>query len=365
MRVLIVNTGSSSLKLRLLEPGALGRDTVVWRHDAPAPAELTDDELTTLLAEAPEADAVGHRVVHGGAEFTGPTLLDETVLGRLEALTPLAPLHQPPALRLARMVIAAWPGLPNVACFDTSFHRTMAPAAETYPVPEAWRRNYPIRRYGFHGLSHAWAARRVAALTRGGSHRLVVCHLGAGASLSAVHNGRCVDTTMGFTPLEGLMMATRSGSIDPGLVLWLIRNVGFAPEQVESALVYESGLLGVAGQADMRTVANLADAGDEAASLALDIYLHRLRAGIAAMAAAIGGLDALAFTGGVGEHAWQVRAGAADGLAFLGVRIDPTGNKDAQPDAELTATGAAVRSFLIEAREDLEIARATRKLLTV
>ncbi|HEX2417406.1 MAG TPA: acetate/propionate family kinase [Micromonosporaceae bacterium] len=364
MRVLVVNSGSSSLKLRLLEPAEQGRDTVIWRHDAPAPAELSDEELTGLLVQAPRADAVGHRVVHGGADFTGPTLVDDAVLDRLEALTALAPLHQPPALRLARTVIAAWPERPNVACFDTSFHRTVAPAAETYPIPEAWRKSYPIRRYGFHGLSHAWAARRVAGLTRGGCRRLVVCHLGAGASLSAVHDGRCVDTTMGFTPLEGLMMATRSGNVDPGLVLWLIRSVGLSPEQVEHGLVYESGLLGVAGQSDMRTVANLADAGDEAASLSLDMYLHRLRAGIAAMAAAIGGLDALAFTGGVGEHAWQVRARAADGLAFLGVRIDPVGNKEAQPDAELTGVGATVRSFLIEAREDLEIARATRKLLT-
>jgi acetate kinase len=379
VRVLVVNSGSSSLKLRLLDADSAGHnddsaghndsaghgDAVLWRHDAAAPAELSDDELTAMFDEAPEADAVGHRVVHGGPDLRGPTLIDDAVLEQLDALTALAPLHQPPALRLIRMVTAARPELPNVACFDTSFHRTIPPAAETYPIPEAWRKSYPIRRYGFHGLSHQWAARRAAELAGSQPQRLVCCHLGAGASLSAIRNGHCVDTTMGFTPLEGLMMATRSGDVDPGLVLWLIRHAGIAPDEVEHRLVHESGLLGMAGQADMRTVLNLADAGDEAAGLAVDVYQHRLRAGIAAMVASLGGLDTLVFTGGVGEHAWQVRSRAAEDLAFLGVRIDAATNHGAVPDAELTDGGAAVRTFLIEAREDLEISRDTRLLLTV
>ncbi|MGH3715892.1 MAG: acetate/propionate family kinase [Micromonosporaceae bacterium] len=358
MRVLVVNTGSSSLKLRLLDPG----DTVLWSHDGPAPTESSDEELRRLLAEAPDADAVGHRVVHGGTDFTAPVRLDTSTVDQLEALTALAPLHQPPAVRLIRLARAERPGVPHVACFDTSFHRTLPAAAETYPVPEAWRKNHPIRRYGFHGLSHAWAARRVASLAGAVPQRLVVCHLGAGASLSAVRDGRCVDTTMGFTPLEGLMMATRSGSVDPGLVLWLIRHAGLSPDEVEHSLVYESGLLGIAGHHDMRTVLDRADAGDEPARLAVEVYLHRLCGGIAAMCASLGGIDTLAFTGGVGEHAAPLRSRAADSLAFLGVRL-AAGNADAEPDAELTGDGATVRTFLIEAREDLEIARATRELV--
>ncbi|MGH3655837.1 MAG: acetate/propionate family kinase [Micromonosporaceae bacterium] len=361
MRVLVVNSGSSSLKLRLLDR----HDTVLWRHDAAAPSELSDEELADLLDKAPEADAVGHRIVHGGAGFTGPTLIDDDVAHELEQLSVLAPLHQPPALRLLAAVRQARTDLPNVACFDTSFHRTMPPAAQTYPLPEAWRDEYPLRRYGFHGLSHAWAAHRVVELAGTDVPRLVTCHLGAGCSLSAVRDGRCVDTTMGFTPLEGLMMATRSGDVDPGLVLWLIRHAGMPPREVEHGLVHGSGLLGMAGHADMRTVLNLADAGDEAAGLAIDMYLHRLRAGIAAMCASLDGIDALVFTGGVGERAWQIRTRTAEGLGFLGVRIDLGANKDAEPDAELTADGAPVRSFVIEAREDLRIAEATRTLLTV
>ncbi|MQA24274.1 MAG: acetate/propionate family kinase [Micromonosporaceae bacterium] len=359
MRVLVVNTGSSSVKLRLLEPD----DSVVWRHDEPALPELSDEEFSQLLSEAPEADAVGHRVVHGGEQFTGPTLIDDTVLDQLAALADLAPLHQPPALRAARLARAAWPGRPHVACFDTSFHRTLPAAAETYAVPETWRKAYPIRRYGFHGLSHAWAARRAPELTGGPVSRLVTCHLGAGSSLSAVLDGTCVDTTMGFTPLEGLVMATRSGDVDPGLVLWLIRRAGLSPEEVEHKLVHESGLLGLSGHADMRTVTNLADAGEQDAELAIEVYLHRLRAGIAAMCASLGGLDTLAFTGGVGEHDWQIRSRAVAGLAFLGVRLDAAANKDARPDADLTAETSTARVLLIEAREDQEIARDARTLL--
>ena len=364
MRVLVINSGSATVKLDLLDSD----DRVVWRRKGPAATELSDERLATMLREAPEADAVGHRVVHGGEEFTGPTLVDSGVLDRLDAYSVFAPLHQPPTLRLLRLAMDTWPGLPHVACFDTSFHHTLPPAAATYPVAAEWRERYPIRRYGFHGLSHAWSTRRVSELIGATPRRLVVCHLGAGASLSAVADGRCVDTTMGFTPLEGLVMATRSGTVDPGLVLWLIQHAGLTPEQVAHGLTHQSGLTGLAGQSDMRTVLNLADAGDEAAQFALDVYHHRLRAGIASMAAALGGLDTLVFTGGVGEHARQVRARAAEELAFLGVRISDTANHaahepDAAPDMELTGDGASVRTFRIEAREDLEIARDTRALL--
>ncbi|MGH3747737.1 MAG: acetate/propionate family kinase [Micromonosporaceae bacterium] len=385
MRILVVNSGSSSLKLRVLEvdddsdhdrgPGV--EPARIWSRDEPPISELSDGAISDLLSDAPDVDAAGHRIVHGGAEFTGPALLDEQVLKQLEELADLAPLHQPPALRAARALTRARPNLPAVACFDTSFHRTMPEAAVTYPLPESWRR-HPIQRYGFHGLSHAWVARRVAALVQvgpGGSEiggagelRLVSCHLGAGASLAAIHDGRCVDTTMGFTPLEGLAMATRSGNVDPGLVLWLIRRAGLTPDQVEHGLNHESGLAGLAGNADMRTVLNLADAGDEAASLAIEVYLRRLRAGIAGMATAMGGLDALAFTGAIGEHAWQIRAGAAEGLEFMGVRLDAGTNQAAaaneHADVELTGPAATVRSYCVQTREDIEIAQDTVALLT-
>jgi acetate kinase len=226
-----------------------------------------------------------------------------------------------------------------------------------------WRERWGIRRYGFHGLSHAWVARRAAEMT--GARRIVSCHLGAGASLCAISEGRSVDTTMGFTPLEGLVMATRSGSVDPGLLLWLLERTGLTERELSSALEHESGLLALAGTSDMRAVIEAADGGEERARLGLDVYVHRLRAGIAAMAAALGGLDALAFTGGVGEHAPRLRELAADGLGFLGVAIDPRLNAAPEHDAEITAGGGGggVRTLVLRAREDLEIARQTRAVM--
>ena len=248
---------------------------------------------------------------------------------------------------------AARPGLPEVACFDTAFHAGLPAAASTYALPAAWRERWPLRRYGFHGLSHAWAARRA------GPGRVVTCHLGAGASLAAVRDGRCVDTTMGFTPLEGLVMATRSGSVDPGLLLWLLEHTGMTERELAEALEHESGLKGLAGTGDMREVLAAAARGESAATLALDVYLHRLRAGIAEMVAALGGLDALVFTGGVGERAPEVRAGAAEGLGFLGVAVDA--ERNAAGAEEIGAGGARV--LVVEAREDLEIARGVRAAL--
>jgi acetate kinase len=261
-------------------------------------------------------------------------------------------------------VTAALPGVPAVACFDTAFHATMAPAASTYALPAAWRERWGVRRFGFHGLSHAWVARRVPELLGRPAQGLAIvsAHLGAGASLCAIRDGRSVDTTMGFTPLEGLVMATRSGSVDPGLVLWLLERGRLSAGELSDGLEHRSGLHGLAGTADMRVVLERAAGGDADARLALDVYLHRLRAGIAAMAASLGGLDALAFTGGVGEHAPPVRAGAVDGLRFLGLAIDPARN-GAQPDADLSAPAALVRTIVIAAREDLEIARQTRAAL--
>ncbi|MGH9191106.1 MAG: acetate/propionate family kinase, partial [Acidimicrobiales bacterium] len=256
---------------------------------------------------------------------------------------------------------------PAVACFDTAFHATLAPAAATYAVPAAWRDRLHVRRYGFHGLSHAYAARRASAAV-GDAGRVVTCHLGAGASLAAVRGGRCVDTTMGFTPLEGLVMATRSGTVDPGAVLWLITRRGLDPGAVAHALEHESGLLALAGTADMAAVVDACRRGEAAAKLALDVYVHRLRAAIASMVASLGGLDAVVFTGGVGENAPTVRAAAASGLAFLGVALDTRRNEEAigraaRPEVDITATGSSVRALVVAAREDLEIARGVRARL--
>lgn len=260
---------------------------------------------------------------------------------------------------------AALPDVPAVACFDTAFHVTLPPAANTYALPARWRERWRVRRYGFHGLSHAWIARRAPELlgTSASGLRIVGCHLGAGASLCAIADGRSTDTTMGFTPLEGLVMATRSGSVDPGLLLWLLEKTGMTGRELAHALEHEAGLLGLAGTADMRQVLARADAGDRDARTALGVYVHRLRAAIAAMTAALGGLDALVFTGGVGERSSAIRASTVAGLGFLGVAIDDRRNANPNVDAEITGAGAQVRTLVVHAREDLEIARQVRDLV--
>lgn len=363
MRILVVNAGSSSLKLRLLDDA----DAVAGSVDLPArDARFDPVDVATALRDLGPADAVGHRVVHGGREFTESVRIDPSVRQRLGALTDLAPLHQPKSLEALDAVSEVLGDLPAVACFDTAFHATIPPAAATYAVPREWQERYAVRRYGFHGLSHAYASARAAALVGRdpvAGLRVVTCHLGAGASLAAVLNGRCVDTTMGFTPLEGLVMATRSGSVDPGLVLWLPQHAGCTATEVSEALEYRSGLLALAGTADMREVVAAADDGAGAAVLALEVYLHRLRGGIAAMTAALGGLDVLVFTGGVGERSAPVRARAAAGLGFLGVAVEAARNATVIGDADVTAARATVRTLVVAAREDLEISRETRAVL--
>jgi acetate kinase len=361
-RILVVNAGSSSLKLRLLGPDdAVEASYDIDRWDGGAGPEVVD-----RLGEASAgAGAVGHRVVHGGAHLRDPTVLDDAVVAEIEALTSLAPLHQPRALAAVRAMRLARPDLPAVACFDTAFHATLPAAAATYALPEEWRRRWDLRRFGFHGLSHCYASRRAAELVGTPLERLrmVTCHLGAGASLCAVDGGRSVDTTMGFTPLEGLVMNTRAGSVDPGLVLWLLTEAGLSAAEVTGGLETRSGLAGLSGgSGDLRDLlpATAADAG---AALAVDVYLHRLRREIAAMVAALGGLDVLVFTGGVGEHLPAVRAGAADGLAFLGVAVDRGRNAATTADGDIGAAGAPVRTVVVTAREDIEIAREVRRAL--
>ena len=362
MRILVVNAGSSSLKLSVVDESdrTLASETI----DAPV-GQLDDGAVRTAVSRSGPVDAVGHRIVHGGTELTQPVLVDPGVLRRLEALTDLAPLHQPKSLRGLEVVSHLLPGVPAVACFDTAFHALIPSPAATYALPSQWRHRWNLRRFGFHGLSHAYASRRAAELTGRelGEMRIVTCHLGAGASLAAVKGGTSVDTTMGFTPLEGLVMATRSGSVDPGLLLWLEEHVGMPPSELATTLEQRSGLLGICGRSDMREVLRAEEEGDQDAALAVGVYLHRLRAGIAGMAAAMGGLDTLVFTGGVGEHSAPIRRRAAEGLDFVGVGLDQDANHSARPDAEIGAAGAPVRSLVVEAREDLEIARGVRAVL--
>jgi acetate kinase len=360
VRVLVANAGSSSLKLRVLEAD----DRVSARADLPVVAHRMDaSAIERWLAPLGRVDVVGHRVVHGGADFTCAVRVDDRVVHALEALCDLAPLHQPLSLAVLAELRRLLPDAPHVACFDTAFHATLPPEASTYALPAEWRARWGLRRFGFHGLSHAYASRRARALT-GDARRIVTCHLGAGASLAAVLDGRSVETTMGFTPLEGLVMATRSGSLDPGLVLWLEQHTGMSADALADALEHRSGLLGLAGTADMRELEARAAAHDVAARLALDVYLHRLRAGIAAMAAAMGGVDVIVFTGGVGENSPLVRARAAEGLGFLGVRLDAARNATGAGDRAIGAAGAPAGALVVPAREDLQIAHETRAVMS-
>ena len=333
MRVLVVNGGSSSLKLRLLDG-----DRLVSAEDA-TPDET--DVLQQFVERCGDVDAVGHRVVHGGERFVEPCRIDDAVVAQLEALVPMAPLHQPIALAGIRSLQALLPDLPAVACFDTAFHATITAAAATYPLPEAWRERFGLRRFGFHGLSHAYSARRAAELAGHPIHRLVTCHLGAGSSLSAVVDRRCVDTTMGFTPNEGVPMATRSGSVDVGMLVWLL-DAGLDQRELADGLQHHSGLLGLAGNADMRDVEAAAEAGEQRAVLAIDVWVQRVSQSVAAMAVSAGGIDALAFTGGIGENSASLRARVLERISWF---------------------AGDVEVFVIEAREDLEIARGVRAVL--
>ena len=363
VHILVVNVGSSSVKLRLVDDA----DEVVATRDLP---QLGGSDLAhaigTFLDEIPVVDAVGHRVVHGGPDFTEPLVLDARSDVDLEALSDLAPLHNPPSLAGIHAIGSLRPSLPQVACFDTSFHAHMPARAATYAVPKGWRKDWGIRRYGFHGLSHDWASRRAGTIVGRPREqlRLVTAHLGAGASLAAVAFGRSVDTTMGFTPIEGLVMATRSGSIDPGALLWVQRHGGLSAEEVEMALEHESGLRGLSGETgDLREVTALADAGNAAAQLAYDVYVYRIQTHVGAMSAAMNGIDGLIFTGGAGEASARLRSDVCTGLTFLGVRLDESSNWAVDGDRFVSAFGQSPAVLVVHAREDLEIARAVRGLV--
>ena len=362
MRVLVVNAGSSSLKLRILDED----DRVVASRDLDArDAHADARELSAFIGEV-EFDAAGHRVVHGGHVFRQSVAVTDEVMERLASIGNLAPLHNPPALAALQALREVAPDRPSIACFDTAFHATLPDRASVYAVPWRWTEEWGIRRFGFHGLNHAYVARRVPEILGRDVDelRIVSCHLGAGASLCAIAGGRSVDTTMGFTPLEGLVMATRSGSVDPGALLWVLREKGLQADDVERVLDHESGLLGVSGVGPgMREVIAAAERSDRRAGLAVEVYLHRLRAGIAAMAAAMDGVDAIAFTGGVGEGSARIRLDTCRGLSFLDSDIDPTANESVEElDADVSVRDAPVRTVVVHAREDLTIAAEVRRL---
>ncbi len=336
MRILTVNAGSTSTKVVLVE-------------DDTAAVTTLEDALT-----APPPDVVAHRVVHGG-DRSGAVVVDDRIVEELTALTALAPLHQPQALAGIDRCRATWPDVPNVACFDTAFHATLPAAARTYALPARLRAT--VRVYGFHGLSHAWSARRVATLAPD-ARRVVVAHLGGGQSLCAVRDGRSVMTTMGFTPVDGLVMATRSGAVDPGALLWLAQQ---GHDDLADVLERQSGLVGLCGTSDMREVHARAAAGDADAILAFEVWLHRAVALLGSCVFTLSGVDALVFTGGVGEHDAIVRAALAEATAWLGVAIaDGAGGGG---DREITGPDARVRSFVVTAREDLQMAREAERLL--
>ncbi len=331
---LVLNAGSSSLKWALLEADTgkvLRAETLEWPEDAPAP---------DVLRSLPAADAIGHRFVHGGSAFREACLIDDGVRMTLGEIAELDPLHMPRALAALDAAKKALPTLPQIAAFDTSFHASMPDAAALYPIPFAWTESRKLRRFGFHGLSVDHAVGQSTVLLGAVPEKLVVAHLGSGCSMTAVRAGKSVDTTMGFTPLEGLMMATRSGSVDPGLIFHLLKDL--KPEAIEHALEKESGLLGVSGEsADLRVVLASADRGEPRAVLAYAMFLHSLRRNLGAMMGSLGGLDVLVLTGGIGENSERVRSDLTAAFAFASPKV-----------------------LVIPAREDLVVLREMRRLLS-
>jgi acetate kinase len=363
VRVLVVNAGSSSLKHALVDADD---DTILahgeerWEPDSSSGQHAR--ALRAALADAGDrAEAVGHRVVHGGARFRGAARVDREVRAAIAALAPLARAHTRSALEGIDATAAALPGLPQVACFDTTFHCTLPAAAATYALPRDWTERFGLRRYGFHGLNVAWCREQaVAALGPQRCRRLVVCHLGSGCSVTAVRDGRSVDTTMGFTPLDGVPMATRSGSIDPGLLLHLLAS-GIGRAELDEGLNHRSGLLGISGRAGLREIEAAAAAGDARAQLAFDVFVHAVSAAVAAMTTSLRGLDALVFTGGAGEGSALLRGAVCERLEHLGVELDVARN--AAGDGAIEAAGAAVAVLVVAAGEEIVIARQTARLL--
>ncbi|MEO7069882.1 MAG: acetate kinase [Nostocoides sp.] len=368
--VLVVNAGSSSLKYQLVEPES-GRTTAtglierVTDHRAALEKALSDLAATGHVLDAAHLLAIGHRVVHGGSRFSEPVVIDERVRTAIAELATLAPLHNPANLYAIEATTAAFPGIAQVAVFDTAFHQTIPPDAHTYAVPTAWRHDYHVRRYGFHGTSIAYVSRRVADLLGLPPEdvNLVVLHLGNGCSACAVRGGRSVETSMGLSPLEGLVMGTRSGDVDPALGAYLSRAAGVDSAAYDLALNTASGLLGLAGVSDFREVTSRRATGDEAAGLAFDVVVHRLVKYVGAYAAVLGRVDAIVFTGGIGEHSAELREAVLGRLGVLGVELDARANVAARGESCVTTGASRVSGWVVPTNEELEIARACVKLL--
>jgi len=401
MKILVLNAGSSSQKSCLYElndvlpdrpPQPLWEAQIDWNHregvtelkvetasGTEQKEEFASDSReaaisrmletlwqgkTQVINSLNEIDIVGHRVVHGGQDYQQSTLISPDVKEAIARLSVFAPVHNPVNLEGIEALEKILPNRPQVAVFDTAFHAQLPPAAFVYPGPYEWLED-GIRRYGFHGISHQYCARRAAQiLNRDLTHlRLITCHLGNGCSLAAIRGGWSVDTTMGFTPLDGLMMGSRSGAIDPGIIIHLLRRSDLTPEKLDNILNRNSGLKGISGvSSDMRQIGEAITQGNERAQLALDIYIHRLRAGIGAMLASLGGLDALIFTAGVGENSAVVRAAACEAFGFLGLKLDGEKNQHSPVDEDIAAVDSAARVLVIHTQEDWEIARECWKL---
>ncbi|NJK72934.1 MAG: acetate kinase [Richelia sp. CSU_2_1] len=401
MKILVLNAGSSSQKSclyelndvlpdRLLQP--LWEAQIDWTHQQgiaelkvkTAKGDRLEEELasdsrqaaisrmletlwrgkTQTINDLNAIDIVGHRVVHGGQDYQQSTLISPDVKETIARLSLFAPIHNPINLEGIEIVENILPNVPQIAVFDTAFHSQLTPAAFVYPGPYKWLEN-GIRRYGFHGISHQYCARRAAEILGRDlpDLRLITCHLGNGCSLAAIRDGWSIDTTMGFTPLEGLMMGSRSGSIDPGILLHLLKQSDLTAEKLDDMLNRNSGLKGISGvSGDMRQIGEAITQGNQRAQLALDIYIHRLRAGIGAMLASLGGLDALIFTAGVGENSAVVRSAVCEAFGFMGLKLDGEKNQHSPVDEDIAAIDSAVRVLVIHTQEDWEIARECWKL---
>ena len=403
MKVLVLNCGSSSVKFQLLEtqgPNAAGNDhvlakglveniggTAILRFEAHGrkptkeTAEILEHKVAVervlqfltrpdggVIADRREIEAVGHRVVHGGERFRTSVLIDDAVLQGIEDCFDLAPLHNPPNVKGYRAARDLLPGIPQVAVFDTSFHQTMEPKVFFYGLPYVLYERHGIRRYGFHGTSHRFVSRRMAALVGRSDDpdlRMITCHLGNGCSIAAVRGRRSVDTSMGFTPLEGLIMGSRSGDLDPAILLHVMAKEELTPGELNALLNKHSGLLGLSGLSnDMRALLEAEAAGQERARLAVDVFCYRLRKYIASYVGALGGVDALAFAGGIGENAPEVRRRAMEGLTAIGLHLDPSRNAEARgTEAEVSPAGSYPRIFVVPTNEELLIAHDTAAIV--
>jgi acetate kinase len=369
VKALALNAGSSSLKAALydVEPGAplAVPGEPVWHGAVDRDPGDGGAAARALLCELPaRVDVIGHRIVHGGARFHAPASLTGEVKAAVREVSALAPLHNAAGLEGIAAAEERFPDAAQVAVFDTAFHASLAPAAHVYAGPHEWLER-ELRRYGFHGINHEYAAHRAAHLLGRplDELRLITCHLGSGCSLAAIRDGRSVDTTMGFTPLEGAVMGTRAGSLDPGLLLHLLREDGATVDELDRVLHHDSGLRGLSGRSgDLREVLAARDRGDERAALALGVYIHRLRFHLGAMLGALGGLDAVVFTAGIGEHAAEIRGAALEPFTFLGLELDGGRNAHAEPDCDVAAAGSPVRALVIRAREEWAIARSAAEV---